>query len=252
MTAATTTTTQQQQQQHNTPAAADAYQHASQRAHANLPKRKLVVVGDGAIGKTCLLVVYAQQSFPHKYVPTVFENYTAKVWIEESRQHVDIGLWDTAGQEDYDNLRWLSYDDTNVFLVAFSVDDWLSYEHVMQKWLQEIKHYRPATPIVLVALKTDLRTSEATLNALAQSNQRPVTTEEGEYLAHQIGAVAYLECSALTGEGVNQVFQIATRATVKGGAATLGYSRLHARDPFKGLKKFGKRMSGFFGGSSSR
>ncbi|KAJ3255947.1 GTP-binding protein Rho1 [Chytriomyces hyalinus] len=250
MTAATTTT--QQQQQHNSPAAADAYQHASQRAHANLPKRKLVVVGDGAIGKTCLLVVYAQQSFPHKYVPTVFENYTAKVWIEESQQHVDIGLWDTAGQEDYDNLRWLSYDDTNVFLVAFSVDDWLSYEHVMQKWSQEIKHYRPTTPIILVALKTDLRTSEPTLNALAQSNQRPVTTEEGEYLAHQIGAVAYLECSALTGEGVNQVFQIATRATVKGGAATLGYSRLHARDPFKGLKKFGKRMSGFFGGSSSR
>ncbi|KAJ3240286.1 hypothetical protein HDU81_004200 [Chytriomyces hyalinus] len=229
--------------QHSNHSAADAYQSASQRAQANLPKRKLVVVGDGAIGKTCLLVVYAQQSFPHKYVPTVFENYTAKVWIEESRQHVDIGLWDTAGQEDYDNLRWLSYDDANVFLVAFSVDDWLSYEHVMQKWLPEIKHYRPTTPIILVALKTDLRTSESTLNALAQAKQRPITTEE-------IGAVAYLECSALTGEGVNQVFQIATRATVKGGAATLGYSRLHVRDPFKGLKKFGKRMSGFFGGGS--
>ncbi|KAJ3235610.1 GTP-binding protein Rho1 [Chytriomyces hyalinus] len=235
---------------HQNPSLAETYQSASQQAQANLPKRKLVVVGDGAIGKTCLLVVYARQSFPHTYVPTVFENYTANVWIEESRQRVDIGLWDTAGQEDYDSLRWLSYDDANVFLVAFSVDDWQSYEHVVQKWLPEIKHYRPTTPIILVALKTDLRTNEATLKSLAQTNHRPINTEEGEYLAQRIGAVAYLECSALTGEGVNNVFQVATRATVKGGAAALGYSRLHVRDPFKGLKKFGKRMSGFFSGGS--
>uniref|UniRef100_A0A1B0CCY3 NOL9 N-terminal domain-containing protein n=1 Tax=Lutzomyia longipalpis TaxID=7200 RepID=A0A1B0CCY3_LUTLO len=81
-------------------------------------RKKLVIVGDGACGKTCLLIVFSKDQFPEVYVPTVFENYVAD--IEVDGKQVELALWDTAGQEDYDRLRPLSYPDTDVILMCFS------------------------------------------------------------------------------------------------------------------------------------
>lgn len=61
---------------------------------------KLVVVGDGAVGKTSLLKTFADGVFPKKYVPTVFENYTKPLELNDGRK-INLMLWDTAGQEDY-------------------------------------------------------------------------------------------------------------------------------------------------------
>ena len=80
---------------------------------------KLVAVGDGAVGKTCMLLAYSQNEFPQNYVPTVFENYAVKAIVDA--QPTQLELWDTAGQEDYDRIRPLSYPNTDVFLVLFSV-----------------------------------------------------------------------------------------------------------------------------------
>lgn len=57
---------------------------------------KLVVIGDGASGKTCLLIVFSKDEFPQDYVPTVFENYVASVKLDDGRE-VSLALWDTAG-----------------------------------------------------------------------------------------------------------------------------------------------------------
>jgi small GTP-binding protein len=160
---------------------------------------KLVVVGDGAVGKTCLLVVYAKGTFPTEYVPTVFENYKCKVVVHGTEQTVQ--LWDTAGQEELENVRVLSYPNTHVFLLCFSIADRTSYENIKNKWFQEVKaHQGSCSPLyLLVGTKSDLR----------DTAERPVKVEEGRQLASQLGCFDYMECSAIKCEGVKEIFQVA-------------------------------------------
>ena len=157
---------------------------------------KCVVVGDGAVGKTCLLISYTTNKFPSEYVPTVFDNYAVTVMI--GGEPYTLGLFDTAGQEDYDRLRPLSYPQTDVFLVCFSIVIPSSYENVREKWVPEILHHCPKTPIILVGTQCDLREDQNHLKKMARGNMRPVTLEQGEKLAREIKAVKYVECSALT------------------------------------------------------
>ena len=107
-------------------------------------------------------------------------------------------LCDTAGQEDYDRLRPLSYPQTDVFLVCYSVVSPSSFENVKEKWVHEITHHCPRTPFLLVGTKIDLRDDAATIDKLAKNKQKPLSLEAGEKLAKELRAVKYVECSALT------------------------------------------------------
>jgi len=175
-------------------------------------RRKLVIVGDGACGKTCLLIVFSKGTFPEVYVPTVFENYVADVEVDGKR--VELALWDTAGQEDYDRLRPLSYPDSHVILICFAVDSPDSLDNVQEKWISEVNHFCPGLPIILVGCKKDLRYDPKTQQDLAKSGQEPVLAQQGQRCADKIGATKYIECSAKTGEGVREVFEAATRAAL--------------------------------------
>ncbi|CAN6659670.1 GTP-binding protein Rho1p [Trichomonascus vanleenenianus] len=175
-------------------------------------RRKLVIVGDGSCGKTCLLIVFSKGTFPEVYVPTVFENYVSDVEVDGRR--VELALWDTAGQEDYDRLRPLSYPDSNVILICFAIDSPDSLDNVQEKWISEVLHFCQGIPIILVGCKKDLRNDPKTIEDLRRTSQRPVTPEEGQAVAQKIGAIKYLECSARTQEGVREVFEHATRAAL--------------------------------------
>jgi len=179
---------------------------------ADLIRRKLVIVGDGACGKTCLLIVFSKGTFPEVYVPTVFENHVATVMVDGKT--VELALWDTAGQEDYDRLRPLSYPDSHVILICFAIDLPDSLDNVAEKWISEVLHFCVDLPIILVGLKKDLRNDPRIIEELRRFDQRPVSMEEGQQMAARIGAYQYLECSAKSGDGVREVFECATRAAL--------------------------------------
>jgi len=111
-------------------------------------------------------------SFPGDYIPTVFDNYSANVMVDD--KPVNLGLWDTAGQEDYDRLRPLSYPQTDVFLVTFSLVAPTSLENVFSKWYQELKHHAPNVPIILVGTKLDLRNEPRVIAKLKEDRMEPV------------------------------------------------------------------------------
>jgi Ras-related C3 botulinum toxin substrate 1 len=119
-----------------------------------------------------------------------------------------------SGQEEYDRLRPLSYPQTDVFLVCFSSENPNSFENIRSKWYPEVSHHCPYTPIILVGTKIDLREDSNTLNKLAQKKMAPISYEQGLNLAQEISAVKYMECSALTQQGLKAVFDEAIRATI--------------------------------------
>ncbi|KAF5355305.1 hypothetical protein D9758_005982 [Tetrapyrgos nigripes] len=168
--------------------------------------------GDGACGKTSLLNVFTRGFFTQVYEPTVFENYVQDIYVDD--QLVELSLWDTAGQEEFDRLRSLSYAETHVIMICFSVDNPTSLENVESKWLDEILEYCPGVKLVLVALKCDLRDDWPVKERLSRYNAHPVQYEEGLAVARRIRASRYLECSSKHNRGVTEVFYEAARVSL--------------------------------------
>ncbi|KAK7107634.1 ras-like GTP-binding protein RHO [Littorina saxatilis] len=189
------------------------------------PKRlKLVVVGDGDCGKTCLLYRFSYDEFFTKYIPTVFEVETKTVYYKEKQ--VELVMFDTAGQEDYDRLRPFSYNDTDIAIVCFSIDSPDSLDNVMLNWVPEIRYFCGNIPILLVGNKKDLRDAhstqvlhtdpiEAAEIQMAEKEPASINTikyDEGLATATKIEAVGYYETSAKLGVGTDALFEAVIRA----------------------------------------
>ncbi|MBA0597035.1 hypothetical protein Gorai_006852, partial [Gossypium raimondii] len=141
----------------------------------------------------------------------VFDNFSANVVVDGST--VNLGLWDTAGQEDYNRLRPLSYRGADVFILAFSLISKASYENVTKKWIPELKHYAPGVPIVLVGTKLDLRDDQQFF--VDHPGAVLISTAQGEELRKQVGSSAYIECSSKTQQNVKAVFDSAIKVVLQ-------------------------------------
>ncbi|PQE15091.1 GTP-binding RHO3 protein [Rutstroemia sp. NJR-2017a BVV2] len=137
--------------------------------------------------------------------------------------HIELSLWDTAGQEEFDRLRSLSYDDTHAIMLCFSVDSKDSLENVESKWVGEIAENCQGVKLVLVALKCDLREQGeddaaepgAEGAAAGAKEKKPmIDYNQGLEVARRINALRYLECSAMRNRGVNEAFTEAARVAL--------------------------------------
>ena len=173
---------------------------------------KCVVVGDGAVGKTCLLISYTTDTFPCSYIPTVFDSYS--VTLVADGQLVNLGLWDTAGQGDYDRLRPLSYPQTDVFIICFSISNPDSYKNVCSKWYPELHKHAPKVPIILVGTKIDERENVGPIDSMQRKKPKTITHAQGLELKKEISAVKYLECSSVSRKGLKQIFDEAVRVVL--------------------------------------
>ena len=157
----------------------------------NVPdKIKVVVVGDGAVGKTCLVDAYGQNGFPSTYVPTVAKNFENKV--EYLGKEVTLDIWDTGGQDEFKSVRPVSYNGADVFIVCFAVDMRTSLENACNKWLKELEETGPRNVArVLCCTKVDKRSSDP-------ENPEMVKDNEGEEASTNYRFLSYVECSAIT------------------------------------------------------
>lgn len=174
---------------------------------------KCVLVGDGAVGKTSLVVSYTTNGYPTEYVPTAFDNFSALVSVDG--QPVKLQLCDTAGQDEFDKLRPLCYTSADVFLLCFSVVSPASFQNVPEKWVPEIRRHAPTAPLVLVGTQCDVREDVKVLIDLARYRERPVEPTDVQDCAVEIGAVAYMECSSLTQKNLKEVFDTAILASLQ-------------------------------------
>ena len=165
---------------------------------------KLILVGDSAVGKTCLLLTYLHGTFPEEYIPTIIDGYQKKI------ANLDVSLVDTAGRYDYDIIRPQSYVNTDIVLVCFSISSPDSLARVSSEWLPEVERHGHGCALLLVGTKLDLRSDPDVLAKIT-----PVANAEGKAMAKRIGAGGYVECSSFKGINLEKVFSTAVSIVQK-------------------------------------
>lgn len=164
---------------------------------------KLVFVGDHGVGKTSLINLFENGFFSMDYIPEIFNSYLINLFIGPNSYKIQD--WDTSGHCNYDKLRPLSYPQTDIFIVCYSISDPKSLKNVKNKWIPEIETHCPNTPFILAGLKSDLRDDfgENYCESIIVSHQ------EGELFSHDVRASDFIECSAFKRVNVNELFEAA-------------------------------------------
>ncbi|KAL6063068.1 GTP-binding protein RHO4 [Balamuthia mandrillaris] len=175
---------------------------------------KLVLVGDGGIGKTSLCMRYVEKRFPEDYVPTIYGELSGiRNTQPELMEGLELSLFDTAAGRDYSRLRPLSYQGCDVFLLAFSMSDQCSLCSIDERWQPEVHRYAPGVPVVMVGLKYD-DFRGGCLDPKTSPRGGPVTEEQAAAVAKRIKAVALVICSAYSGMNVDRVFDTCVSAAL--------------------------------------
>ncbi|KAK5644621.1 hypothetical protein RI129_005921 [Pyrocoelia pectoralis] len=173
-------------------------------------KIKCVLVGDKAVGKTSLAVSYSNDTFPHEYIPTAYDNYNVVVQVDG--RPIRVELCDTAGEDELNPLRSLCYPGTDVFMLCFSLVRPTSFYSACTRWADELQRLEAA--VVLVGTQADLLNNPDVLQKLRRCGEVPITTEQAENLADRLNA-PYVETSAKTCNQLKAAFDEAIILALK-------------------------------------
>ena len=171
-----------------------------------------LVVGDTGVGKSCLITTYTTNVFPSEdaCIPLVKDKcYFSDVTVKGIP--LILHMWDIGGSCMQDGQRQLLYSMADVFVVCFSLVNPASLENVRSKWYPEISSFSAYTPIILVGTKCDLRQKKKLGSSMLWSSD-PITESVGRQMGREIGAVKYVECSAMTKLRLEKVFEEAAKA----------------------------------------
>lgn len=135
-----------------------------------------------------------------------------------------------------------SYPGTDVCIICFSVINPSTFHNVETVWLPEVRRNLPRVPIILVGTQMDLRDDLTVVQGLHKSREMPISSEEAERMAKRIKAKCYLECSALTMKGIDQVFE----------RALLRALRKRKKDSTSAVKKISNFFERLTKGGASR
>eukprot|EP00924_Labyrinthula_sp_SR-Ha-C_P014651 snap_masked-scaffold_135-processed-gene-0.1-mRNA-1 protein AED:0.04 eAED:0.04 QI:0/0/0/0.5/1/1/2/0/207 len=173
---------------------------------------KLVIVGDGSVGKTSMFLSYTDrvrlEKYLKKYSPTVLENYALDVPLSPT-EVIKLDIWDTAGQDELVRVRQLSYPDTDVFLICYSCDNKSSLDNVKSTWLKETVETKELKNAVFVLCGTKVDLVEKI------NKKNIVTFNQGEKMRKKFKGKGHVRCSAITGENVGEAFNVAMQAAFK-------------------------------------
>ena len=154
---------------------------------------KYIIIGEPSVGKSNLLMKFANNKFTEDYQATIGVEFGAKnITIDD--QIFRIQLWDTAGQENFRSITRAYYKNSVCAMLVYDITNRSSFEN-LQDWLKDIISQSPKTVlIILLGNKIDLK------------EKREVEFEEGEQFAQKNGLI-FMETSAKTGEGVEEIFK---------------------------------------------
>ncbi|KAK9681880.1 hypothetical protein RND81_10G034500 [Saponaria officinalis] len=153
---------------------------------------KLLLIGDSGVGKSCLLLRFADDSYVESYISTIGVDFKIRT-IEQDGKTIKLQIWDTAGQERFRTITSSYYRGAHGIIIVYDVTDQQSFDNVKQ-WLSEIDRYASDNVVkILVGNKCDL------------SANKVVSTETAKAFADEIG-IPFLETSAKNSTNVEQAF----------------------------------------------
>lgn len=168
------------------------------------------------MGKTSLLKSYATKEFSKEYTTTVFDNYSVDVMV--NGEVCNVGIIDTPSHQNYDKLRPMSYNQTDIILVCYSVVKQNSFRSITEKWVPEINFFASKTPFMIVGTQIDLRKDlevKIKPDKNGKKENKWLSQKQGKKLSKELAkygnCIGYVECSALTQQGLKTVFDEAIR-----------------------------------------
>jgi small GTP-binding protein len=164
---------------------------------------KLILGGDGAVGKTSMVHRYVENEFATDYKSTIGTSIMKKeCTFKELESTVRFIIWDLAGQAQFKRVRQSYLANSEAGILVYDVTDRSSFESIDKNWYREIKKASPNIVLILVGNKIDLE------------SKRVVSRDEGEALAQNL-TLTYVETSAKTGENIDDAFKMLALQIIK-------------------------------------